>query len=50
MKELTYTTTKKDIVTAYGTMIAATRKRGMTDAQIAKQFRVTVEDLKSLIK
>lgn len=49
MKELTYIPTKRDIGAAYGTMIAAMRKRGMTDAQIAKQFGVTAEDLKSIV-
>jgi len=47
MKELTYTPTKKDIDTTYRTMITAMRKRGLTDVQIAKQFGLTVDELKT---
>ena len=47
MKELTYTPTKKDIDTLYGTMITAMRKRGLTDVQIAKQFGLTIDELKT---
>jgi len=47
MKELTYIPTKKDTDTAYRTMITAMRKRGLTDVQIAKQFGLTVDELKT---